>query len=104
MQIVIIHNFQLVTGLLSYQVSSVTCRINQNIVRLLLQTTFDHCFQIFVLNLKFFERQIIHIDNKLIVSVLNLCDYIIQILKLVLVYLNDTKTFIIVTIQDTLDT
>ena len=104
MQIVIIHDLQLVTGFLSYQMSSVTCCIDQDIVRLLLQTTLDHCLQIFIFDFKFLEWQIIHIDNEFIVSVLDLGDHIIQILKLMLIHLDNTKSLIIITVQDSLDT
>ena len=55
MQIVIIHDLQLITGFLSYQMSSVTCCIDQDIVRFLLQAALDHCLQIFIFDFKFLK-------------------------------------------------
>lgn len=57
--------------------SAVTCRIDQDIVRFLFQTTLNDCFQVFILNLKLFKGQIVHINDKFIISVLDLCNDII---------------------------
>ena len=83
--------------------SSIRGRIDQNIIRFFLQTALDHSLQILIFDFKFFERQIIHIDNKLVIPVFHLCDNIIQILELVFVRLYNTKSLIIILIQDTLD-
>ena len=84
--------------------SSVTCCVDQNIIRFLLQTTFNDCFQIFILNLKFLKGKVIHINDKFIISVFDLCDHIVQILELMLVHLNNSKSLIIITVQDSFDT
>ena len=68
----------------------VACCIDQNVIRLPLQSAFDHCLQIFIFNLKFLKRKIVHINDKFVVSVLDLRDYLIQILKLMLVNLDDS--------------
>ena len=86
------------------KVTTVAGRIDQNIVRFTLQTTFDHSFQIFVFNFKFFEGKVIHVDDKLVIAVLDLSNDLVQILELMLVSFNDTKSLIIILVQDSLDT
>ena len=81
---------------LTDQVSAVGGRIDQNIVRLLFQSALDHCFQIFILNFKFFEREIIHIDDKFVIAVLDLRDHIIQILELMFINLNHSQSPVII--------
>ena len=88
---------------LTYQMSSVGSCIDQDIIRFLLQTAFDHRFQIFVLNLEFFKRKIIHINNKFVIPVLDLCDHIIQVFELMLVHFDHTKSLVIILVQDCLD-
>ena len=104
MQIVFICDLQLVCRTLTHKITSVTCCIDQDIVRFFLKTALDHCFQIFIFNLKFLKGKIIHINNKTIVTVFDLGDHFIEILELMLVGLNDAKTLIIILVQDTLDT
>ena len=83
--------------------SSVGRRINQHIVRLLLQTAFDHGLQVLVFRLKFLETQIVHIDDKLIIPVLDLRHHVIQIMKLMLIELNDAQPSVIIFIGDRFD-
>ena len=83
--------------------SSVGSSIDQDIIRLSLQPAFDHGLQILIFNLKFFKGQIVHIDNKFVIPVLDLGDHIIQILKLMLVYLDHPQSLIIVLVQDRFD-
>ena len=64
----------------------------------------DHCFQVFIFNLKFLKGKIIHINDKTIVTVFDLGDDFIKILELMLIGLNDTKSLIIILVQDSLDT
>ena len=104
MDIVTISNFQFVPCSFADKVTTVAGRIDQNIVRFTLQTTFDHSFQIFVFNFKFFEGKVIHVDDKLVIAVLDLSNDLVQILELMLVSFNDTKSLIIILVQDSLDT
>ena len=78
-------------------------RIYQDIIRFLLQTALNYCLQILVFNLKFLKRKIIHINNKLIIPVLDLRNHIIQILELMFIDFDHTKSLIIILIQDRLD-
>ena len=77
--------------------------INKNIVRTFFQASLNDSFQVFVLNLKLFKGKVIHVNNEFIISVFDLCNQLIQILKLMLVNLNHTKSLIVIFIQDALD-
>ena len=103
MDIVICAYFQLIPCTLSYEMAAVACRIDQNILRFAFQSTLDHGFQIFIFNLKFFERKIIHVDNKFVIAVFDLGNNLIQIYKLMLIYFDDSQSLIIILIQDTFD-
>ena len=85
------------------QMAPVRRRIDQDIVRLLLQSALDYRFQILVFDLKLLKGKIIHVNNKFIIAVLNLRDDLIQILKLMLVDLDDAQSAVIVPVQDCLD-
>ena len=78
--------------------------IDQDVVRLFLKTALDHGFQVFIFNLKFLKGKIIHINDKTIVTVFDLGDDFIKVLELMLIGLNDTKSLIIILVQDSLDT
>ena len=82
----------------------VGCRIDQDIVRSCFHTALDHSLQIFVLNFKFLKGKVIHINDKLIVPVLDICDHRRKILELVLVNLDHAKAIIIILIDDRFDT
>ena len=56
---------------------AVRCGIDQHIVRFPLQPSLDDRLQVFVLRLKFLEREVVHVNDKFIVAVLNLGDYIV---------------------------
>ena len=86
------------------QMTSVGCRIDQNIIRFRLHTAFDDCFQEFIFNLKLLERKIIHINNELIISVFHRCNDIRQILELMLVNLDHTQALVIKLIDNGFDT
>ena len=103
MQIFIVCHLQLIPGFLPNKMTSVAGCIDQDVVRLFLKTALDHCFQIFIFDFKFLKGKIIHIKNKFVITVFDLCDHIIQILKLVLVHLDNAKSFVIITVQDTFD-
>ena len=47
---------------------------------------------------KFFKREIIHVNNKFIVSIFNLGNHLVQILKLMLIYFDHAKPLIIILI------
>src|SRR5699024_8823971 len=79
------------------------CGIDQCVIRLTLQTAFNHRLQIFIFNLKFFERKIIHVNDKLVIPVFDLGNDIIEILELVLVHFDHTQSFFILLIQYCLD-
>ena len=103
MQIIVICDLQLVSCALAYKITSVARCIDQDIIRFLLKSALDYCFQIFILDLKFLKGKIIHVNNKTVITVLDLGDHLIEILELMLVGLNNTKSLIIILIQDTLD-
>ena len=100
----VISAFFLIREFLPYQMSSVGGCIDQHIVRLYFQSTLNNSFQIFIFNFKFFKAQIIHINDKFIVSVLDLCNHIIEILELMLVHLDHTQSQIVIAVDNTLDT
>ena len=85
------------------QMAAVRRRIDQDIVRLLLQSALDYRFQILVFDLKLLKGKIIHVNDKFIIAVLNLRDDLIQILKLMFVNLDDAQSAVIVPVQDCLD-
>ena len=89
MQIII--QLPLVTEFFPDQMPSVGGGINQDVGRLLLQPAFDNRLQVLIFDFKILKAQVIHIDDKLIIPVFNLADHIIQILELVLIYLNDAQ-------------
>ena len=92
-----------VVPVLLNQVASVGGRINQNVIRSCLHTAFNHCLQELILNLKLLKRQIIHINNKTIISVLNLGNHRRQILKLVFINLDHPKSLIVEFVDNRLD-
>ena len=83
--------------------TTVRGRIDQNIIRLDLQATFDDCLQIFVFCLEFLKGQVIHVNDESIVSILDLGNNLRQILKLMLIDLDHTKSLIVIFIYDRLD-
>ena len=85
------------------QMPAVGCGINENIFRLLFQPSFYYCFQILILDFKFLKTQVVHINNEFIISVFHLPDYIVQILKLMFIYFNNTQSLIIIFIGNCLD-
>ena len=70
--------------------------IDQHVVRLSLQSPLNDRLQIFVLYLKLFKRKIIHIDDKFVISILDLGDNVIEILELVLVYLDHPQPLVVI--------
>ena len=62
----------LVFKCLANQMTTVGSRIDQYIFRFFLKASLDHSFQIFIFNLKLLKRKVIHIDNKLVVTVFDL--------------------------------
>ena len=94
---------RLIPECLTDQMPAVRCCIDQHIFRLSLKTSLDHCLQIFILDLKLFKRQVIHIYNELIVTVLHLGDHIIQILELVFIHFDHAQPLIIILVQDRFD-
>ena len=83
--------------------AAVRCGIDEHVLRLFLKSALDDRLQILVFDLKLLEGEIIHIDDELIIAVLDLRDHTIQILELMLVYLDHTEALIIVLIQYRLD-
>ena len=57
--------------------SSVGGGINQHIIRLSFQSSLYDRLQIFIFDLKILKAQIIHINNKLVISVFDLGDHLI---------------------------
>ena len=104
MQIFIICYLKLVSGFLAHKMTPVAGCIDQNVVRLFLQATLDHSLQIFIFDFKLLKGKIIHVKNKFVVAVLDLGDHIIQILELMLIHLDNTKSLVIVAVQNSLNT
>ena len=85
------------------EVTAVGCCVDQHIVWLCLDATLDNSLQELVLDLKFFEGEIVHVDNELVVAVLDLGDDRGKILKLMLVDLDHAQALWIKLIDDGLD-
>ena len=83
--------------------SAVRSCIDQHIIRLSLKPALNYRFQIFIFNLKFFKRQIIHINNEFIIAVLHLCNHIVQVLELMFIHFDHTESLIVILIQDCFD-
>ena len=88
---------------LTDQVAAVAGGIDQDILRLLLQPAFNDCLQVLVVGLKILEGQIVHIDDKPVIAVLDPVDHGIQIMQLMLVQFDDTQATVIVLVEDRLD-
>ena len=86
----ILTHFLFIRKCFTDQVASVGGCIDQYVVRFFLKTALDHCLQIFIFDLKLFKREIIHVNNELVIAVFDLCDDIIQITELVLVHFDQT--------------
>ena len=85
------------------QVTAVGCCIDQDIIRTGLHASFDDCLQEFVFNLEVFERKVIHVNDKAVVPVFYLCNDGGQILELMLVNLDHTKSLIIIFVEQCFD-
>ena len=70
--------------------------IDQDIIRLDLQTALNNGFQIFVLHLKFLKGQIIHINDEFVIAVLDTGNDTLKILELMLIDLNHAQPLVIV--------
>ena len=93
----------LVAELFTYQMASVGCGVNQHIVRALAKPAFQDCLQILVLQLIVFKGKVVHINDELVIPVLNLFQHIGKRLKLMLIYLNDTQSPAVIFIEHRLD-
>ena len=67
----------LVAEILLDQVASVGGGIDQDILRLFLQPSLNHGFQILIFNLKLLKGQIVHVYDKAVISVFDLGNYIV---------------------------
>ena len=94
----------LVRVLLPDQVSPVGGGIDQHILRFLFQSAFDHRFQVLILRLKFLKAQIIHVDHETIAPVLDLAYHGIEVLKLIFIDFDHSKSLFIIFIRHRLDT
>ena len=90
MQFILRHIRAIAPGLAD-QMSAVRSCIDQNIIRFGFQAAFDHRFEIFILNFKFFKRKIIHINNKTIIAVFDLCNDLWQILKFMFIHFDHAQ-------------
>ena len=77
--------------------------VNQHVSGAFSQTPLKDRLQIFILQLIVLEGQVVHVDDELVVPVLDLLQHVGERLKLVLIYLNDTQPLVIIFIQDRLD-
>ena len=82
--------------------SAVRGCVDQYVVRFLLQAALDHCLQIFVFNLELLEGEVIHVNNELIIPVLDLRNHIVQVTELMFVHLDQTQSPVIILIGDRL--
>ena len=104
MNIIICSDFQFISGSFSYQMATVACCIDQDIFRFTFQSAFDNSLQIFIFYFELFKRKIVHINDKFIITVFDLCDDLVQIYKLMFIHFYDSQAFIIIFIQNSLNT
>ena len=93
----------LVPEALPDQMAAVRGGVDEHIVRLSLQSALDDRLQVFVFDFKLLEGEVVHVDDKFIIPVLDLGDDIVEVLELMLVHLDHPKALVIVFIEDSLD-
>ena len=85
------------------QMSAIARCINQNVGRLFLKAALNDRLQIFILRLVLFEGKVIHVQNELIIPVLDAGNDIVEIAELVPAHLNNPKSPLIILIGNCLD-
>ena len=103
MHIILMFHIVAVIPVLLDQMTPVGSRVDQDIVRPRFHTALDNSFQELVLDFKFLKRKIIHIDNKFIIPILDLCNHGRQILELMLVDLDHAQALSVKFIDNRLD-
>ena len=77
--------------------------VDEYVVRLFLQPALDDCLQIFILDLELLKGEVVHVNDKLVVPVLDLGDDIVEVLELMLVHLDHPQSLVVVFVEDSLD-
>ena len=85
------------------QMSAIARCIDQNVGRLFLKAALNDRLQILILRLVLFEGKVVHVQNKLIIPVLDAGNDIVEIAELVPAHLNDPKSPLIILIGNCLD-
>ena len=85
------------------QMAAVARGVNQDVVGLDLKPALDNGLEVFVLDFKFLEGQIIHVDNEFVIAVLDAGDNALQVLELMLVDLNHAQALVVVFVENRLD-
>ena len=99
----IVVQLPLVAEFLPDQMAAVGGGIDQHIARPLPKTALQNSLQIFILQLIFLKRKVIHIDNELVIPILDLLQHIGKRLKLVLVYFDHAQAPAVVFVENRLD-
>ena len=86
-----------------HQVAAVRGGVDQHVFRLRFQAALDDGLQVLVLQLRFLEGEIVHVNDEAVVPVLDLVDDPGEILELVLVDLDHPEAPGVVHVQDRLD-
>ena len=94
----LIIQFPLVAEGLLDEVAAVGGRIDQDVVRPGLHTTLDDRLQKFVLNLEILKGKVIHVNDKLVITVLHLLQNRGQCMELMLINFYNTQSLTIVCI------
>ena len=85
------------------EMAAVGCGIDEDIVGLCFHTSFDDCLQVFVLDLEVLKGKVVHVNDKLVITGLDLGNHIGKILELVLVDLDETEALRIELVECRLD-
>ena len=100
--VVLLHVAAVAPGLPD-DVAPVGGSVDQHIVRLRLHAALDDRLQVLVLDLELLKGQIVHINDKAVVPVLDMGNHRGEILELMLIDLNHPQALVIVFVQDRLD-
>ena len=60
---------------LANQMAAIARRVDQHVVRLDLETAFDDGLEVLVLDFEFLERQVVHVDDKFVIAVLDFATF-----------------------------
>ena len=94
----LIIQFPLVAEFLTDQVTAVGGRVDQHIFRSPSQSALNDGFQVLILQFALLERKVIHVNDKLVITVLHLLQDRGQCMELMLIDLYDPQSLAIVCI------